>query len=126
MAQREWLETACHDLKHCKKGAANILRELRHYRQSSTAEAPEALGSTITYFENNLHRMKYEQYQRMGYPIGSGVTEAACKVVAKQRLNCSGMRWNHEPVQHMLLLRGLIFTSGRWEQFWNKIDNYGL
>lgn len=125
-AQKGWLQGACHDLKHVKKGAANILRELRHYRQNLTGEAPETLNRTITYFENNQHRMKYEQYQKMGYPIGSGVTEAACKVVAKQRLSCSGMRWGNESVQHMLLLRGLICTNGRWEQFWNKIDNNGL
>lgn len=125
-AQQQWLQAACHDLKHGKKGAPNLLRELRHYRQNSTAATPDALDATITYFENNLHRMKYEQYQRMGYPIGSGVTEAACKVVAKQRLSCSGMRWNHEPVQHMLLLRGLICTNGRWKQFWDKLDNNGL
>ena len=125
-AQKEWLEGACHDLKHGKKGAANILGELRHHRQNLSGEAPGALNRGITYVENNQHRMKYEQYQKMGYPIGSGVTEAACKVVAKQRLSCSGMRWNHEPVQHMLLLRGLICTYGRWQQFWEKLDNNGL
>ena len=37
--------------------------------------------------------MKYADYQNEGYPIGSGVTEAACKTVAKQRLSQSGMRW---------------------------------
>lgn len=124
--RKKWLEEACHDLKHKPKGAKYLLRELKHFRQNLTAHVPETLNTSITYFENNQHRMKYEQYQRMGYPIGSGVTEAACKVVVKQRLNGSGMRWNLEPVEHMLLLRGLICTNGRWKQFWNHVDKNGL
>lgn len=125
-AQKRWLEDACHDLKNKPKGAAHLLRELKHHRKNLTTEVPEVLHQTITYFENNRSRMKYAQYQKLGYPIGSGVTEAACKVVVKQRLSGSGMRWNIEPVQHMLLLRGLTCTAGRWEQFWQNIDKYGL
>lgn len=124
--REEWLQQACYDLKHQAKGAANLLRELRHLRQQMSSTVPEILNTTITYFENNQGRMKYAAYQKQGYPIGSGVTEAACKVVAKQRLNQSGMRWNMEPVQQMLLLRGLVCTPGRWHQFWTHIDKEGL
>lgn len=124
--RKEWLEEACYDLKHKAKGAANLLRELRHLRDQMNSSVPELLDMTITYFENNQARMKYAAYQKQGYPIGSGVTEAACKVVAKQRLNQSGMRWNLEPVQQMLLLRGLVCTPGRWRQFWEHVDKNGL
>ena len=124
--RKEWLEGACHDLKHQRKGAANILRELKHFRRNMDSTVPEILDTTITYFENNQARMKYAAYQKQGYPIGSGVTEAACKVVAKQRLNQSGMRWNIYPVQQMLLLRGLACTPGRWRQFWRHVDKNGL
>ncbi len=123
--RKQWLSQACHDLKNTRKGAANLLREFKYVRKKLNAEIPEVLHETITYFENNLSRMDYAQYQKLGYPIGSGVTEAACKVVAKQRLNGSGMRWNNHPVQHMLLLRGIICTNGRWEQFWKNYDRYG-
>jgi hypothetical protein len=70
--------------------------------------------------------MNYVNYQKAGYPIGSGVTEAACKVVAKQRLSSSGMRWTILAAQHTLLLRGLICTNGRWQQFWNYVDKKGI
>lgn len=125
-AAKVWLEGACHDLKNKPKGAQHILRELKYLNSELNGKAPEALGRAITYFENNLSRMQYRKYQKLGYPIGSGVTEAACKVVVKQRLNGSGMRWNLLPVQHMLLLRGLICTEGRWQQFWRHIDTKGL
>jgi hypothetical protein len=125
-ASKAWLEEACHDLKNKPKGAQLLLRELKHLNETYSGKAPEVLSQTITYFENNHHRMQYVKYQKMGYPIGSGVTEAACKVVVKQRLNGSGMRWHLEPVQHMLLLRGLIYTAGRWQQFWQHFDKNGL
>jgi hypothetical protein len=96
-----------------------------------TACAPEYGKSSFntvmdTYFENNLGRMNYAKYEKLGYPIGSGVTQAACKVVAKQRLSNSGMRWTIDAAQYILLLRGLIRTEGRWQQFWNHIDKNGL
>lgn len=124
--RKQWLREACHDLKHQRNGAKYILRELNERRKNLSASIPEILDSTITYFENNLNRMNYAKYQKVGYPIGSGVTEAACKVVAKQRLNASGMRWTIHPVQQTLLLRGLICTEGRWQQFWNHFDKNGL
>lgn len=124
--RRAWLEDACHDLKNKNKGAKLILRELKEYQRNFSTASPEILGKTITYFENNLERMHYAKYQKHGYSIGSGVTEAACKVVAKQRLSNSGMRWTIHATQHILLLRGLICTEGRWQQFWNHIDKKGI
>ncbi len=81
------------------------------------------------WFDGACHDLKhdkkgaqYAKYIKKGYPIGSGVTEAACKVVVKQRLNLSGMKWNIDTAQQMLVLRGLVCTTGRWEQFWKHFD----
>ena len=124
-AQKQWAEEACHDLKNKRNGAKLLLRELKARQKQLGDNAPEVLAQNITYFENNLLRMNYVQFEKAGYPIGSGVTEAACKVVAKQRLSNSGMRWTADAAQHILLLRGLICTNGRWEQFWKHIDHFG-
>ncbi len=80
----------------------------------------------VTYFTNNKHRMKYWWHQQEHLPIGSGVVEAACKTLVKQRLSKSGCRWIRPTVDDVLLARGLILTHGRWEQFWNKISRYGI
>ena len=93
-ARKQWADDACHDLKHKKNGARFIVRELKNWVKENAGEGRETVLKTITYFENNLMRMNYHQYQKLGYPIGSGVTEAACKTVVKQRLSQSGMRWN--------------------------------
>jgi hypothetical protein len=53
------------------------------------------------------------------------VTEAACKTLVKQRLCASGMRWKHTGATIILSLRSLANTAGRWNQFWQKIDQSG-
>ena len=50
----------------------------------------------------------------LGLPIGSGVTEAACKTVFTQRLKLSGMRWSGQGAQTVLNLRVLLL-SGLWD-----------
>ena len=59
-------------------------------------------------------------------PIGSGVTEAACKVIVKQRLCGSGMKWTEGGSAVVLSLRTLSYTPERWGQFWAKIDRWGF
>ena len=91
-----------------------------------TNEHRTQLQQCITYFTNHLHQMHYARYLEKGMPIGSGVTEAACKTLVKQRLCCSGMRWTSAGAQIILSLRALALTPTRWDQFWQKINQYGV
>ena len=59
-------------------------------------------------------------------PIGSGVTEAACKVLVKQRLCGSGMQWKERGAAAVLSVRCLTCTPERWGQFWARIDRSGF
>ena len=61
-----------------------------------------------------------------GEPIGTGMTEAACKVLVKQRLCGSGMKWKEAGAAAVLSLRCLSYTPERWSQFWAKIDRWGF
>lgn len=126
--QVTWAKKARKKLKNNKTGPKALLREMS--KQSRTARlsksAREQLDIAITYFKNHLHQMQYSEYQEKDYPIGSGITEAACKVIVKQRTNQSGMRWSIKNAQHVLNIRALHRTEGRWEQFWGKINKYGI
>ncbi|MFN9052559.1 MAG: ISKra4 family transposase, partial [Pseudanabaena sp.] len=51
---------------------------------------------------------------------------AACKVIIKARLGCSGMKWKDWGASVVLSLRALSYTKGRWQQFWSKISRYGF
>jgi hypothetical protein len=66
------------------------------------------------YLRQRTRHMQYAEYRRRHLPIGSGVTEAACKTVFTQRLKLSGMRWKHEGARTVLTLR-VILLSGVWE-----------
>ena len=123
-----WLENRCHQLKHDRDGPKEILKELKKIKRKRklTRIVREDLESAITYFKNNIHRMSYAEHVKKKLPIGSGVTEAACKTLIKQRLCCSGMRWKPVGVKIVLKLRELVQTKGRWQQFWEKLNQYGV
>ena len=67
------------------------------------------------YVRRHRRLTDYQGYRRRGLPIGSGVTEAACKTVFTQRFKRSGMRWHKESGQVILDLR-VIQLSGIWEE----------
>jgi hypothetical protein len=67
------------------------------------------------YLRRHHRLMDYVGYRRRGLPIGSGVTETACKTVFTQRFKRSGMRWNHASGQVILDLR-VIYLSKIWEE----------
>lgn len=47
----------------------------------------------VTYFSNNIERMRYDQFRAAGYMIGSGTVESGCKQVATHRLKLPGAQW---------------------------------
>ena len=126
-AQEQWMDDQCHRLKHKKGAAARILRVMREAMDGvRTKSQREDLQRAVTYFENQKHRMKYSEMVDKKLPIGSGVTEAGCKVIIKQRLCQAGMRWKEKGCASVLTLRALNRTKGRWDQFWSKILQYGV
>jgi len=128
-AKRPWLESACHRLKHEPGAARQLIRDLRRLAAGKGIAPDQAeVGAAITYFSNQgkAGRMDYPPLVESAIPIGSGVTEAACKVLVKQRLCGSGMRWKEPGAAAVLSLRCLSYTSERWGQFWDKIDQYGF
>jgi hypothetical protein len=128
VGQKQWLTQSCHQLKHEGAAATQLYEEM--LKLSSSFKHPktiqENLDAAVTYFRNHLHQMNYADYRDKHYPIGSGVTEAACKTVIKQRLCCSGMRWKEAGAAVILSLRTLVLTPTRWSQFWDKLNQYGF
>ena len=108
---------------------AMITKESKPNRSKKVQEIKQkSLAAAITYFTNNTEksRMDYAESVAINHPIGSGVTEAACKTIVKQRLGQSGMQWKDKGAGIILSLRALVHSTGRWEQFWQKINQFGL
>jgi hypothetical protein len=116
-------------LKHDSGAAGATLKEMKKLSTvNRTANGHADVEDAITYFsnQNKKGRMDYAAWVEEDLPIGSGVTEAACKVIVKQRLCGSGMKWKEPGAAAMLSVRCLTYTRERWSQFWGKIDRYGF
>ncbi len=84
-------------------------------RVCMSAAASEEFRKAYNYIRKRTRFMQYEEFRRQGLPIGSGITEAACKTVFTQRLKLSGMRWSNAGAQVILGLR-VISLSGIWHE----------
>jgi hypothetical protein len=86
----------------------------------AAADVREELRKLIGYFENNRHRTDYPTYRANGWDIGSGPTEAGCKIIG-ERLKGSGMRWVEDGAATVAALRSLYVSSGQlWDGFWSQ------
>jgi hypothetical protein len=86
----------------------------------TSASVREELRKLIGYFENNRHRTDYPSYRAKGWDIGSGPTEAGCKIIG-ERLKGSGMRWVEDGAATVAALRSLYVSSGKlWDGFWDQ------
>jgi len=124
-----WEDTFSDDLKHKRGTAGRLIKELEKQRASLDSknfiERDEEIRAAITYYKNHKNKMSYAHHTKNNLPIGSGVTEAACKTVVKQRMCISGSRWKDNGSSCVLALRTLKLTIGRWQQFWSYIMRHG-
>lgn len=77
----------------------------------------EQIAPHLTYLEHNASLMRYARLRAVGLPVGSGVTEGACKSVIKMRTNGSGQRWRPAGLTAVLTLRS-VHLSDRLPRFW--------
>ena len=73
-----------------------------------TPQLRESLQSLIRYYSENAARMRYDEYLRLGYGIGSGAVESAHKQVVHARFRQAGMRWSEAGARRLLALRLLL------------------
>ena len=124
-----WEDNSSHNLKHKQGSAGRFLKELKEQmlriEGKNVLERREELRQVITYYENHKSKMFYARHLKDNLPIGSGVTEAACKTLVKQRMCISGSRWKDGGASCVLALRALKLTKGRWQQFWGYVMRHG-
>jgi hypothetical protein len=89
-------------------------------RQATCQRLPAAKKKTLRticdFLAKNKHRMRYDEYLRLGCPVATGVIEGACRHVIKDRMERAGMRWKVPGAQAMLNLR-TIHSNGDWTAF---------
>ena len=105
-----WVHRLAQDLKQGKVKA--VIRRLQRL-QPRSAEAGKCLAELMDYYRDNACRMRYDEYLRLGYGIGSGAVESAHKQVVHARLRQAGMRWSEAGARRLLALR-LLLLNERW------------
>src|ERR1039457_1258340 len=106
----QWVRQIGIDLKAGK--VEQIIVRLKRLRPQSP-QLRESLDSLIRYYTANAARMRYDEYLRLGYGIGSGAVESAHKQVVHARLRQAGMRWSEAGAHRLLALR-LLLLNGNW------------
>jgi hypothetical protein len=110
----QWLESLLHQLKH--EGPEQVVMQVeRMYEQ---AGKPEAMGEHVRYLRKRMASMQYPNFQKAGWPIGSGMVESGNKLVMQTRLKGAGMHWKPKNVNPMLALR-MNLCNDRWQEGWS-------
>jgi hypothetical protein len=113
----QWVEERLRRLLEGK--VDSVVRSLRYLstQRGLKGSKRKTVRDAAEYFERNRGRMKYDEYLALGYPIGSGVVEGACRHLVKDRMERTGMRWIPSGAQAMLDLRA-TYLNGDWPPFW--------
>jgi hypothetical protein len=91
-------------IERLKKLLPSIIEQVEHHK---------ILEGLIRYYTDNRERMRYDEYLRLGYGIGSGAVESSHKQVVHARLRQAGMRWSEAGARRLLALRVLLL-NGQW------------
>ena len=106
-----------HLAKH--QGVTEILLILASKRKTlRSRDKRKALQDSINYIAKRIAQCDYPRYISEGWQIGSGPTEAMCKVLT-YRLKGSGMRWDRQGAEPIMALIALE-QSNAWHSYWKS------
>ena len=78
----------------------------------------KALRELLNYIGKRAGQCDYPGFRENGWQIGSGPTEAMCKVLT-YRLKGAGMRWDRQGAEPIMALIALE-QSNIWKRYWNR------
>ena len=91
--------------------AANHFSRRQRKSKKLSKKKKAIYRTAYRYIQTRTKLMRYSDFKSVHIPLGSGVTEAACKTVFTQRLKSSGMRWSHEGAKTILTLRTILLSK---------------
>jgi hypothetical protein len=100
-------------------GAALVAEMDRRGCPTTASPAAQARWTEVrNHVWKNRHRTAYPKYRARGWDVGSGPTEAGCKMMAG-RVKGTGMRWEKTASEAVAALKALYASGmGLWEAFW--------
>lgn len=120
-AASAWAAKQRQTLRTKTGGVARVIQSAaQQKRRQGLKGAKKDYNSAINYLKTYRRYMDFAERRRAGEPIGSGITEAGCKVIFNQRLKQSGMRWHRESGQHIVDLRTAV-RGNLWNSIWHRL-----
>lgn len=112
---------ACHWLTLILSGNVGYVigalrQKLTKQGKKLNSEERKAVEAAIRYYENHREYMRYDEYLKAGYPIGTGVIESACGHIVKDRMEVAGARWKIKGAEPVLQLR-CVYNNGEWHAY---------
>ena len=117
-----WARRMLRKLKRQSRGAKRVLHSAAALAARGKLGKTRAkkLRTAYNYLRRRTRWMRYKDYKAAHIPLGSGITEAACKTVFTQRLKLSGMRWTNDGARQILTLR-TVLLSRTWDATYAKL-----
>jgi hypothetical protein len=119
--RQAWARRMRHLMRDKERGVLRVLASAAQYHGKTVLNKKEekAYEAAYSYLLKHSNEMHYSKYKRAGLPLGSGITEAGCKVVFTQRFKESGMTWSLKGGEVILRLR-LAELSGVWDEVYQE------
>lgn len=105
-----------------EQGGAALVEELDRLGcpPQVSAAAQEKWQEVRNHVWKNRHRTAYPAYRAKGWDVGSGPTEAGCKLIGG-RVKGTGMRWEKARSVEVATLKALYASGmGLWEAYWEQ------
>ncbi|HJN13805.1 MAG: transposase [Verrucomicrobiota bacterium] len=117
----DWAHKQRRTLRKKTGGVSRVIQSAaQQKRRHGLHGTKKDYDSGLNYLKKYRPYMDFAERKHAGEPIGSGITEAGCKVIFNQRLKQSGMRWHGETGQHIVDLRTAV-RGGIWQSIWERI-----
>ena len=104
------------------EGKVEKIIKQANQRLPGKKEACEKAEGEIAFLQRHKELMRYADFRKQGFFIGSGVVEAGCKTVIGMRMKQSGMEWSLRGANAIISLR-CVMKSGRLEDYWESRMN---
>lgn len=93
---------------------ASLLNLIKEHPKKETE-----IRNLYSYYHTRQNKMRYDEFRKLGYFIGSGAVESANKYLVQQRLKQAGMKWLVKGAQSILKLREKVY-EGSWASVWSN------
>jgi hypothetical protein len=112
---QRWAGQLMHRFKH--QGYAAAWQQLTQWRVGLRRTKRKAADTLLHYVAERREMIRYPEFRRKGWQIGSGPTEAQCKTTT-MRVKGSGKRWDADHAEELMALACLENSRG-WQAYWH-------